>query len=477
MPDKVLEAATDPRARSALRPSRLALGLSLLLVTAIGAASWLLVHPEPRTPAPRTATPLAAGTIDRLPNLSAWMPAAAEEAQRRAEAGPPATPEADPPEQVQVCGGAWVTTQPDGSPSPSEPPPQVRAAGERIIASLQTDPDPYARAVGLWLERPDMTADLAESRERWSAIVHRLADMAMHGDDARIYALAIGACNRRRDDAACAQLSFEQWARLDPDNGYPWMFVADEAVQRRDDATRDEALYRLSTATHVDSGAYDAPRVIASRATRDDASLLAAFGLAAQTFGIEAARPFPYQTILQACRLRIEQDPNRWQTCSGAASALAERSDNLLSRAIGRAMGKRLGWPTDRLDRLGGEAARWSKHQGDVGAQALEEARTGSCDGIRRWLDALARSDRQGEIGVLKAALAASAVSDDELLRLGRAERERREAVLARADEAAKAASAPKSDADSAAAPSPAAQAASGIDAPSLSPSAAFTPR
>jgi len=87
------------------------------------------------------------------------------------------------------------------------------------------------------------------------------------------------------------------------------------------------------------------------------------------------------------------------------------------------------------------------KQQQALSPAAIE--RNASCDGIRRWLEVFARSDRRGEVGAIKAALAASAVSDDELIQLGRAERERRDA-LQRANQplaAASAASTPSVDA------------------------------
>ena len=392
-----------------------------VLVAAMGAASVLVLDPDARDAKANEPTRVVASSDAPAPLLasSASPPVTLPDSGARSK--PAAATE--PAEQIQICGGDWVTPPADGSSAPArvEAMPNIRAAHDRILAAMRADPDGYARAVAGWLESAELNLGDPSDLRRWRADVHQLADTAVHTADPRTYALAYGACNAHRDDAACAQLKAEQWARLDPENGHPWLFVAGEAAQRRDDAARDEALYRLSMATRFDSRIYDAPRAIVAHAGHDDASLVAAHMLIVHALGMVAAFPVPYTDVLKTCRVRIEQDPNRWQTCSAAATLLAERSDTLLDRSMGRSMGRRLEWPLERQDRLAGEAARWMQQLNSL-TSAAGEGGSGGCVGIRNLIDVVARGS---EVVAVKAALAASAAGDDELLRLGQAERER----------------------------------------------------
>lgn len=419
--------------------------VTLVIVLAIGSSIAMLLAEDRHADKPTEAARIP-GVRTEAPSLGGLMAFASKPSP--ADPTPMAQPPREQAEQVQVCGGDWVVPQGDGSINAAayQLQPHVREARDRVLASLLADPDPYVRGVALWVSTFDPTLVEAAAVDRWRTMARTLADDASRSDDPRLYGLAYAACTGARNDGACAQLRAEQWARLDPDNGFPWLFVASEAGRRHDDAARDEAIYRLSAAARFDSGSFEAPKAIAARATGDDATLVATYILTLQSLAIQPVRP--YAEVVNACRVRMDQDPNRWQTCSAAAALMAERSDSLHDRTVGMRMGRGLEWPLDRLDRLGGEAALWVKHQ-DALLPAVDD-RIASCAGMRRWLEVVAHAARPGAAGTVNLRASAPAIPEDELIRLGRAERERRDALeRARpAVAAASAASMPSSEAD-----------------------------
>jgi hypothetical protein len=417
------------------------------LVVGALAVLWVAVQRPTGPPgddAVRARTASASEPLDSASTATSATPGphAAPDAASRA-AGPAAPSDASRAEQVQFCGSVWVPQPADGSPVGDGigRVPSLLEARARILGAMRSDPDPYSQAVGAWLGDGQPVVDETSGYRLWKAPVEELAALAVRSSDPRVYALARGVCKEGHPpgEGSCALLSAAQWARLDPDNGYAWLAVAEDARAQGDHAAMDDAIHHLSVAPRYESGIYDPLRIIVGHAGQDDASTVAAWLLVSQSVGMEAAFVPPYDVLMRGCRVRMEEDPNRWQTCSAAASALAERSDTLLDRSRGRALGRRLGWPQERQDRLAGEAARWMSEEA-VWNNAGKN--TATCDGLRNFLAHASSGGRGGEVGALQVALAARAVSDEELVRLGRAERERREQAAPASTAASGAASA-----------------------------------
>ena len=229
------------------------------------------------------------------------------------------------PDEVQICGGAWVKPQADGAPEYDD---LARAAGlpearERTIAALRANPDALSRATGLWLEMngsSDRKAALLTAAAACDSVecqVARqvtqqaaqpadpevaglrdaLARMALSSSDPRVYALALHVCGGTLHSAgACQMLSAAQWARLAPDNAAPWFAMLAAAKAANDAAAQDEALHRIATAKRSDQGFFAIPAAVLAAAPGGEASSMAALLLV----GVEGDQRQPARLALLA---------------------------------------------------------------------------------------------------------------------------------------------------------------------------------
>jgi len=347
----------------------------------------------------------------------------------------PATTAVHGSDEIELCGGVWVKAAPDGSVDAEDLArvtrwPELRA---QLIDRLRADPSEFARAAAVLLGligtdgTPVATGESAtactgldcETNRRAAARVSEardtLARMAATTSDPRVYALAFNTCGRAQPaEGACQLLNPEQWARLDPDNAAPWLFVLEQAAQRRDAAAQSEALFRLSTSARSDQYFFAVPGLVIEHLPTDEAAMPAVLTLAANAIGIAAAWSMPgYQTLLEQCKPSALRDANRRQTCGAAAELLVERSDTLLDLGIGVALGKRLGWPEDRIDRLRGEQSAYLESLGTSSALGPADG----CVGIRRDLGTVGRHARLGEVGALREWVAQSGRSSADFIR------------------------------------------------------------
>src|SRR5258708_15356607 len=130
------------------------------------------------------------------------------------------------------------------------------------LAARSTDRE---RALGLYLQMvaaryaPSAACDgnyVACQQARDSAIAESqgsLARIAAGTSDADAYALAIYSCtpwSGHTGNGDCDSLSYAQWARLEPDNAVPWLYLAGDAENRRDQNAVESALNRASKARY-----------------------------------------------------------------------------------------------------------------------------------------------------------------------------------------------------------------------------------
>jgi hypothetical protein len=361
-------------------------------------------------------------------------------------------------DEVQMCGGAWVRTTADGLVDQRDflnatRVPQLRA---RILSNMNSSEGEVGRAAAQLLSIIELqdqhsramnelpmaceggdcetaqqplqqaTTDVDQARDA-------LARMAVSTSDPRAYALAVSACGPSRE-GACQLLSAEQWARLDPNNASPWIHKLGEAVQSGDVAAQDEALHRIATAQRSEAGILTVPRMVLNASPTDDASLLASWTMVTEAIGFTAAQPVPYQSLTNSCKGDALRDANRAQTCAEIAEVLADHSDTLFEQAIGVAIGRQVGWPLDRSDRMRGEYAAYVAAM----APTVDPTQQFSCSKMRQDLAVVRRSVTVGETGSLRDWLAQSGRSPEDFIGEERARRSSR--VIARAQAASEAA-------------------------------------
>lgn len=360
-------------------------------------------------------------------------------------------------DEVEVCGGGWVKL-PDVQTSTPEEAERQRADFERatqlpqrraeLLAALHAAPGEMAAATALLVEMSGTEAHIRASLANFADCTapecrvpasveaevtfarDALVQMALATRDPRVYALAFKACgNGVRQEGGCRMVSAEQWARLDPDNAVPWLFVFGNARKPADQTTRDEALHRIATSKRSDAYAFSSASALVEAAPEGDATKLAQAEAVSRMIGIESAVVIPpYQALTATCKADASKDANRAQTCADVAELMTERSSSLLERTIGSAIGRQLGWPADRTDRMRGEyEAYMSSRVGPTGPEASL-----GCASIDRELERIRQQGRVGDAGELRAWVASSGKKPEDFIREQRARQIVRDAEAAR---------------------------------------------
>lgn len=331
------------------------------------------------------------------------------------------------PGLVEICGLGWVETKPDSAGAEIlRQIPGLEESLRSVMTGLRESPDEYSQAAGLLLEMKGGSESAADS-----ALLDQLARLAVTSDDPRVYALAYRVCGRAPAAGSCALLSAAQWARVDAGNGEPWLFVLDAAAARGDRAQVEEALHRIGTAPRFDDRYQGVAGPIIARAGSSDSDLVAADILMTHAIGVAAALPLPLQRLTQACRETTLADANRRQLCDAVATALAERSDSIVLSSIGANIGKRVGWPLERVIAVRALsvalAETWAP---DPGADPRPEP-SYSCAVVRATLDRVDRLAQVGEPEVARDWIAAKHKPFEAYASAAREQEARRSAVEA----------------------------------------------
>jgi hypothetical protein len=68
--------------------------------------------------------------------------------------------------------------------------------------------------------------------------------------------------------------------------------------------------------------------------------------------GVVAAWPLGHYAALSGCSVRDIQQPQRREQCERISTVLYEQDSTALGRAVGAAIGQRLGWPPEKQQRI-----------------------------------------------------------------------------------------------------------------------------
>lgn len=353
--------------------------VALAIFAAIGVATGTALDEDDPAPLP----PVAAAV---MPTAS---PTSANQLPARVADSPPPARASHAEDEVEVCGVGWMVAPPMGTPDEAAllAAPGIGAVRRDIGASLNSSSDEFERAVALWAGAVGEPLSFETRRDL-------LAREATATGDPRVYALAFRNClGKTGPDGACAMLSAEQWARLDPGNAMPWLYALDAAVSRHDTAARDEAIYQVSVAPRIEDRMFAAPAAIVDHAPDDDRGALAAWTLAVEALGMSAAQTMPLQTLTQSCGRAELADANRRQVCSAIADLFMQRSDSYLLQTVGGGLGRRLGNDAEPLD----------GSRTEINALLMATLSTSlACDDVRRELRRFRRAVQIGEVQAMR---------------------------------------------------------------------------
>lgn len=338
------------------------------------------------------------------------------------------------PGLVEVCGLGWVEKRSDADPLDTSllaEIPGIQASREALIERLRRSPDALARsaAIAADLNRGAAAGDAAH-------LLEPLAREATTTADPRVYALAFRLCSRAPTAGSCALLSTAQWARLDPGNGAPWLFMLGEVATGDDRALFDEALFRLGSASRLEDRLHAIAGTIVAEAGVSDPDLMAARELAMDLVARSQAPVSPsLQRLVTVCRGADLADANRRQICDAAAATLAERSDSMLLAVVGIGIGRRLDWPNERIVAVNALLLSLLDSWAAIPDAQPPLGESYSCNGVRHTLTRLGQLGRVGEVQAARDWIVASGRGLEAFASRARDEEERRR-VFAAADEA-----------------------------------------
>jgi hypothetical protein len=439
-------------------PRRWAWALGIGVAVLAGLLVWLLLAGRGAAPPVAESVQSALEAAQRRVMGPVPPAAPAAPAAREANGGP-----AHGVDEYEICGGTWVKANADGNVDDQalKGPMRRDDAARAVAQALAADARPVAQAARLVLQamggddgRRALIASMAgcgteactaasgvpaAALDAATASRESLARLAAASADPAAYALAFRMCGSGAVRiGACGLLSAEQWARLDPGNAAPWQEVLAAAQARKDNAAANEALHRIATSQRSDQRFFDLAGLVVDAAPDDDSLRNGVFMLALETIGFQAAWAVPaYQPVLSACKREMLRDSNRRQTCEAIAELMAEKSDTMVERMMGGAVGRQLGWPEARIERMRAEQSAFAESM----YAGIDMRDAMGCEAVKRLTDDVRRMARLGEVGAMRDWLAHDAPPADELLRRYRAE-QRESADRNKAYAAAQAASA-----------------------------------
>jgi hypothetical protein len=428
------------------------LGGVLVLVVVV-ALAWLAVR-SPVTDMP-TAAPAGDGSLQaRWPMLSA-----SEVAVSMAPL-PPVTAPLPPPLAVGECGA----TEEQSSLPPKVKPTEARQTLERLerleLALLGSSAD-HARALGRVVQAmprpveavrsgdglfapftlvPTAAASAAAAQASASSAAGRgdqgdivkpvaaasaprdaLAELARVSRSPDLYAMAWHTCRQGAPadaGSACALLSAEQWAALDPDNGVPWLAVAARAAERGDQAAVSEALFRLSRAKTVDT----------RRGRLADTALQFLPQGAPPAWSLATLRELDrleaswtrerHEAPMDYCASARLADANVHQRCNEIAETLLARGASVQDLGAATQLGARLGWPKERVTALQQQHEALSLVVQNLGVRGTD------CAALRQQGERLRDVVRLGERAAALAVVQRSGKTEADLAALFRQQRQ-----------------------------------------------------
>jgi hypothetical protein len=378
--------------------------ISALIIAAVLGFGWWL-RQRPAAPAPQPVAAVISPT-PVAPMSPAGISRAAVEAARKG----------DYSDEIEVCGVGRVKLDRD----------DLGAAGRHLnaltknsrlrwLAALRNSDDFRARAAGLYLEG---IFDRDSPQKDPEAARDELVQLALATKDAAIFALAYIKCVKGVADfaspGACTQLSIDDWAHADADNAVPWLQLAAQA-RREGDGTAEAAAMARAAQAHQDEPYVWSLFSFAQPAMPDDVTAADRWILTTEVIGVEAAMPMPYQPLFQYCSQDAQSDAAVRRQCDALAELMVAKGGTLLDLSAGKALGARIGWPAERLDKMTQElkASRQALDQ----MTPSDPEQQWSCDSVARGNAFMSQWDELGERGLARQAIERSGETVAELSR------------------------------------------------------------
>ena len=376
-----------------VRRTAIAVGVGLC----VAGAWWFVRAPAIERPAARVApppdieTPAGRARIDAAIAL-ATMP---DDPWTFAESLASSAPEAAAAREKEDCGMA------DGpqfakTASADDGPVQTRAAASgwlaaqaRIDAALRSSADPLDALTADFINAGDaLTPDGVRD-----AVIRQAAAT----NDPRVFVLGHEFCQGARGGMpACAALTAERWAQVDPGNGLPWIELLGEARARGDEAATRDAMAHLAASTSFDTRLYGPAGAVDRHLPIDGRDLAAGADLVTRAIGQAAALPMPaFQPLFEVCRNQAGGDEARARQCRAISDTMYAHSDAMIPFALSGRLLQQTTGDAARSDLIKAErtvaSAHWSPGTG-----------LAPCRDLREQMRQLDRKARVGEVEAMR---------------------------------------------------------------------------
>jgi hypothetical protein len=383
--------------------------LSALVIAAVlGFGLWLRQRPVRPAPGPIAAAHAQARVPAPLPLASPW-PASI----------PPITSKAlkngNHFDEIEVCGvGKIKLDRDDWTATGKYLEALTKNSRLRWLAALRSSGDYRARASGLYLEG---ILDRDSPQKDAEAARDELVQLAEGTRDPAAFALAYTKCIKGVEDsisaAACPQLSLDDWTRADADNAVPWLMLAAKARREGDSTAEAAAIAQAAEAHHYETYNWSMLS-FAQPAMPSDLTAAHRWILTTEVIGVQAAMPMPHLPF-QYCSRDALGDATVHQQCNALAELMMNKAATLLDFSVGESLGRRVGWPAERVDRLTQELHASMQALNQMNASDPEQQ--WSCDSVARGNAFMSQWIELGERGLARQAIERSGESVAELSR------------------------------------------------------------
>jgi hypothetical protein len=376
---------------------------ALILAAVIGCGWWLRLRPSASAPEPVAAAPTPAA----FPSL--WPASIPNHVLKPASKG-------DHSDEIEVCGVGRVKIDLDDAAGVSKYFNSLtKNSRMRWLATLRNSDDYRARATGLYLEG---IFDRDSPQKDPEAARDELVQLAVGTRDPAAFALAYTKCIKGEEDfasqGACPQLSIDDWARADADNAVPWLQLAAQARRQNDTAAEAAAFARAAQAHQYES--YNWSLFSFAKAEMpDDVTAADRWFLTAEVIGVEAAMPMPYLPLFQYCSREALSDARVRQQCNALAELMVNKAMTLSEFSMGKALGARVGWPKDRVDKLTQEFKASMQALNQMAPSDPEQQ--WSCNSVAGGNAFMSQLNESGERGLARQAIERSGETVAELSR------------------------------------------------------------
>jgi hypothetical protein len=248
-----------------------------------------------------------------------------------------------------------------------------------------------------------------------AASVTPLINLATSSNDPGVYAAALYACAGAKT-GGCENLSYAEWADMEPDNAAAWLLAASEAESRKDPSAQTVAWQRAVEATRYDSRV---PR-LAGMVEAESAQAQGPLSLSpmyALLFSANAMAGIPlFGGILRHCSREEVVDDARRTLCNALAEKMVGNDETLLAAMMARVMGERVGWSAERLQSLKDE---YTVATGQI-FEGITDQNMLSCENVKKSNERALRVIQIGERAAAREAVEKRGKSMAEMAQLYR---------------------------------------------------------